>query len=632
MANIPKEIIEEVRSRVDIVDVVSDYVQLKKRGSNFVGLCPFHQEKTPSFNVNPARDIYKCFGCGVGGDVFNFVTEIDSLSFPEAIRLLADRVGVSVPESSETSEEGSETDSIYHALRYATSHFFENLKNSDDAKKARRYLSARGVTTEAVKNFGIGYALDAWDDLLKASARSQLKPEHLELAGLIISRKEKEGHYDRYRNRIVFPIVSHVGKVIGFGGRVIDEKDEPKYINSPETLVYNKSKVLYGLFQARQEIRGREETLLVEGYTDVVALHQEGFKNSVATCGTALTEDQIRLLGRYAKRIVLLYDADVAGARAAVRSIDLILGQGLVAYAIALPDGHDPDSYIKKFGPEAFEAYLTEHRENFVHFILSRSRMAGRMETPEGQAEVQRAIIRSISRIPDPLIRESYLKLASDALDIPDMQLRDVLKEVSKGRRRSSRKRATNIERNQRGGGNETAIALRTRAFSPGSHPAEKTLLKLMLEEGLPLVELILGNTALTDFSSGPTRDMAEHLVEMYEKGAIDQTIFVNGSLGDDLRELSTELLTNDIEPSENWKRRRNISVPKFNDDAVEAAKSAIMHLKLDRIDHAISLQKDQIFKEEQAGNDVRDLQTEMMKLHEMKKIVAERKFNVDVQ
>ncbi|GMQ81822.1 MAG: DNA primase [Rhodothermia bacterium] len=631
MAKIPQEIIEEVRSRVDIVDVVSDYVQLKKRGSNFVGLCPFHQEKTPSFNVNPARDIYKCFGCGVGGDVYNFVTEIESLSFPEAIRLLADRVGVSVPESNESTEEGSETDAIYHALRFAAGHFFETLKNSGDAKEARRYLKARGVTTESVKSFGIGFAPNKWDDLLTSSEKSHLKPELLERAGLIIPRKEKEGYYDRYRNRIVFPIVSHVGKVLGFGGRVVDAKDEPKYINSPETLVYNKSRVLYGLYQARQEIRGREETLLVEGYTDVVALHQEGFKYSVATCGTALTEDQIRLLGRYAKRIVLLYDADVAGARAAIRSIDLILGQGLSAYAVALPEGHDPDSYIKEFGREAFESYLKEHREDFVHFILSRSRMAGRMDTPEGQADVQRAILRSISQIPDPLVRESYLKLASDALDIPDMELRGVLREIDKSNRRLSGKRVATKERNRRTGSYETAVDTREQAHSPRSHPAEKTLLKLMLEEGLPLVELILGNTALSDFSPGTTRHMAECLVEMYEKGAIDQKVFVSGTLGDDVRELSTELLTTDIEPSENWKRRKNISVPKFNDDAVEAAKSAIMHLKLDRIDQTIRQQKDRIFKEEQAGNDVRDLQNEMMKLHEMRKFVAERKFIVDV-
>lgn len=630
MAKIPQEIIEEVRSRTDIVEVVSDYVQLKKRGSNFVGLCPFHQEKTPSFNVNPARDIYKCFGCGAGGDVFNFITEVESLSFPEVIRLLADRVGVSVPEPNEPSEDASETEAIYHALRFATRHFFENLKETSEAKEARIYLTARGVTTDSVKSFGIGFAPDKWDDLLNHAEKNQLKPKLLERAGLIITRKEGRGFYDRYRHRIVFPIVSHVGKVLGFGGRVIDEKDEPKYINSPETLVYNKSRVLYGLYQARQEIRGKEETLLVEGYTDVVALHQAGFRNVVATCGTALTEEQIRLISRYAKRIVLLYDADVAGARAAVRSIDLILGQGLTAYAIALPEGHDPDSYLKEYGGEAFETYLKRHREDFVHFILSRSRMAGKMETPEGQADVQRAIIRSISKIPDPLVRESYLKLASDTLDIPDMELRGVLMEITKGIRRSSRKRAARTELTQRSHDQQTAITLREQGNRQEFLPAEKTLLKIMLEEGLPLVELILGNTALTDFSQGTTRVMAEHIVEMYEKGAIDQKEFVSGTLGDDVRKLSTELLTTDIEPSENWQRRRNISVPKFNDDAIEAAKSAMMHLKLDRIDQAIGRQKDRIFKEEQAGKDVRDLQTEMMKLHEMRKVVSERKFIVD--
>lgn len=631
MAKIPQETIEEVRSRTDIVDVVSDYVQLKKRGSNFIGLCPFHKEKTPSFNVNPAREIYKCFGCGVGGDVFNFVTEVESLSFPEVVRLLADRAGVLIPEKDEPSEDASETEAVYHALRFAAKHFFNNLTQSHVAKDARNYLTARGVSSESVKYFGLGFALNKWDDLLKEAEKSHVDLGILEKAGLIIPRKEKDGFYDRYRNRIIFPIVSHVGKVLGFGGRTVDPEDEPKYINSPETAVYNKSSVLYGLYQARQEIRGQEEVLLVEGYTDVIALHQEGIPNSVATCGTALTEEQVRLLSRYAKRIVLLYDADLAGVRAAVRAIDLILSMGLAAYAVALPDGEDPDSFVTKHHRDGFGTFMTEHREDFVHFMLSRARLAGKMDTPEGQADIQRAILRSISKIPDPLVRESYLKLASDALGIPDMELRAVLNDMTASRSRAARKQQVFQEKGAGTKKEQQAVITASRKTPGRVLPEETTLLKLMLEEGLPLIELILGNTALSDFTEGPTREMADHLVRMHEKGSVDQKAFISGEYGDDMRELSTELLTADIEPSVNWERLRNIPVPKLNDDAYEAAKSAMMFLKLDRIDETIVVQKDKIYRAEQAGEDVLGLQKEMIELHEMRKMIAERKFIRDV-
>ncbi len=631
MTKIPHDKIEEVRDLTDIVDVVSDYVRLKKRGSNFVGLCPFHAEKTPSFNVNPAMGIYKCFGCGVGGDIFSFVSEVESLSFPEVVRLLADRAGVTIPEQDEIDEEASETEAIYHALRFAARHFFQNLTQTDHGAEARDYLKNRGLTADTVKHFGLGYGINAWDDLLEATERSRMNPHIVEKSGLIIKRKERDGYYDRYRNRVIFPILSHVGKVLGFGARVIDPKDEPKYINSPETPVYTKSRVLYGLYQARQEIRAREEAVLVEGYTDVISLHQAGFTHAVATCGTALTPEQIHLISRYARRILLLYDADSAGVRAAFRAIDLILEKGLAAYAVALPEGEDPDSFVKRIGRTEFDAYLKDRRQDFVHFILTHAGRTGRMDTPEGQADVQRTILRSISRIPDPLVQESYLKLASDALDIPDMQLRKVLKGIGRGTRRNPRYEKTAAERPA------AAIKIEKKRESLKINdrveplPEEKALLRLMLGKGLPLVEFILGHMALSEFSAGPGREMAEHLVSMYESGKIDRQAFIRGDLGDDLRRMAAELLTSDVEPSANWEIRRNIPVPKLDEDAVESAASAMMLLKLDRVDSAIGELKDEIFKVDRAGDDVRGLQKKMIDLHTLRRTIEERKFISDV-
>ncbi len=629
MSIITSDKIEEVRALTDIVDIVSDYVRLKKRGSNFVGLCPFHTEKTPSFNVNPALNIYKCFGCGVGGDVFSFVSEVEHLSFPETVRLLADRVGILIPEENELSEESSESESVYFALRFAARHFFQRLIDESTGKVARDYLSDRGLTADTVKTFGVGYAEPGWDNLLVRATSEKIDPDILEKAGLIIRRKEGEGYYDRYRNRVIFPIVSHVGKVLGFGGRVLDPEDEPKYINSPETLVYSKSRVLFGLYHARQEIRKKEEVVLVEGYTDVISLHQCGIRHAVATCGTALTSDQIRLLSRYARYVVLLYDADTAGIRAAFKAIDLILSSGLSPYAVALPAGEDPDSFARASGPGDFQKFLDENRQDFIHFILTHSRERGKMDTPEGQAEVQRAILKSLAKIPDPLIQESYLKLASSAMDIPDMQLRSIMKQYSGpvGRSRRSRPRKSDVRLQS-----TPAIQSTSSTGEKVILPEEKILLRQMLKKGLPMIGFILGHMALSDFTAGLSRDMAGRLVEMYEAGEVQAGVFLSGEEGEGLKRLAAELLTHDIEPSENWELLRNISVPRFDEDERQSAISAMTLLKLDRIDDAIGAQKDKIYSAEHGGEDLETLQKEMIHLHELRKSIVERKFITDVE
>lgn len=655
---IPQTIIDEVKARTDIVDVVSDYVRLKKRGSNFVGLCPFHTEKTPSFNVNPSRDIFKCFGCGTGGDVFNFVSQTEGLSFPESVRLLADRAGIVLPSEQIPDEEASEVDSIYQTLRFAAGSFFKLLTQSPTAQDAREYLERRGLTGESVKRFGLGFADNTWDGLIKEARKAHISSELLEKAGLIIAKKNRDGHYDRYRNRIIFPITSHVGKVVGFGGRVLDPEDEPKYINSPETKVYNKSRVLYGLFQARNEIRKRDEVLLVEGYTDVIALHQAGLEHAVATCGTAVTVEQIKLLSRYTNRIVLLYDADSAGIRAAFRAIDLILEHGFGASAVSLPPGQDPDSYVRKEGAEAFDSYLKRERQDVVHFILNHARSADKMKTPEDQAGVQRTILRTIGKIQDPLVRESYVKLASEAMDIPDLQLRQVLNELitSDRRKRLRRTRASEqsnrvalrsegsagIPNDHRSGytSNEDSRLRQTSTEDlPGGNllpvgaineevlPAEKTLFGIMLRDGRPLVEFIMSNMSISDFSEGTSREMAEKIVTMYEEGPIIISGFIEGKHGDGLRRLSTEVLTYDIEPSENWLKKKKITVPGLNQEARESAASAMTILKLERIETTIVKNKERMYRAQQNDEDTRNLAEKMMELTQIRKNIQERKF-----
>ncbi len=652
---IPQNIIEEVKARTDIVDVVGDYVRLKKRGSNFVGLCPFHQEKTPSFNVNPARDMYKCFGCGKGGDIYNFLSEVEGLSFPESVRVLADRAGIVIPDEESADEEASEVDSIYQALRFAARTFFRTLTQTESGGIARDYLENRGLTADSVKKFGIGYAADAWDNLLREAEKAQFSTDQLSGAGLIIPRKKGDGYYDRYRNRIIFPITSHVGKILGFGGRVLDSVDEPKYINSPETLVYNKSRVLYGLYQARNEIRKRGEALLVEGYTDVISLYQAGVENAVATCGTALTKGQVRLLSRYSNHIVLLYDADSSGIRAAFRAIDLILENGVGASAVALPSGDDPDSFVTEHGADAFNSYLRKERQDIVHFILLNAKKAGKMDTPEEQAAVQRTILGSIGKIPDALVRESYIKLASGAMDIPDLELRQVLRELRlTGKKKQSAGQTETQEKKEHKRKNVelselqssalrsvSGAALKTASSDLNSRdteliaetilPQEKTLFGIMLRDGSALVEFIMSKLSISDFSEGTSRKMATCIISMYEEGAMEVDALIEGKYGDSLRRLSTEVLTLRFEPSENWSKKKNISVPTFNQEAEESAASAISLLKLERIDKAIREQKHRIYRAQEDPDTTRELVEEMMALNEMRKMIQERKFISDV-
>ena len=625
MSIIPDTAIEEVRGLTDIVDVVGDYVRLKKRGSNFVGLCPFHGEKTPSFNVNPGMGIYKCFGCGEGGDVFSFVSQIEGLSFPEAVRLLAERAGVVLPEESAPGEEASENESIYHALRFAARFFHQSLAD-DGAEEARRILKDRSISPESVKTFGLGFAPDGWDHLLQEALRAPIETEILEKAGLIIERKDGSGHYDRYRYRLIFPIFSHVGKVLGFGGRIIREDDEPKYINSPETPVYNKSRVLYGLYHAKNAIRSREEAILVEGYTDVISLYQAGVQHVVASSGTALTPDQVGALSRYAKTIVLLYDADKAGLRAALRGIDLILKSGLIPYAVRLPDGDDPDSYVREHGGPAFEAYLKDHRQHFVDFIHENARAAGSMETPEGRAAVQRTIVQSIALIPDDLVRESYLRTASGVLDIPDVQLRPVLDAARRGEKRAAVREERRKARTTLAG--DEVPALRPKLKKEGAAlPSEKKLLRLMLEGGISMIEWIMGNMPLSDFTDGPARRMAHELVRQYEDDAFDRNHFLSQKTDDAIRALTAELMTDEWEPSENWSRRKNIRVPGMDENSSEAAAGAMVLLKLHRLREREESLRQEIYRMESSGEDTHELNRQLMELKRFEKAVKERKF-----
>jgi len=650
--SIPDEKVEEVRAAADVVDVANDYVQLKRSGSRFMGLCPFHNEDTPSFSVDPEKNLYYCFGCQNGGDVFKFVQEIEGVGFLESVRVLADRYDIPLPdESAEGREEANERESILHALRFAARFFYRQLTQTDRGRPALDYLRERGYEPSTVKQFGLGYAPDEWDALLTAAEDEQLDVETLEKAGLVVERNDGSGHYDRYRGRIIFPIFSHIGKVLAFAGRILDEsKDQPKYINSPETAVYHKKEVLYGLHQAKRTIRQTDEVLLVEGYTDVISLSQAGVENVVASSGTALTEGQVETLHRYAKRVLLLYDADEAGSRATMRGMDRVLEQGMGAYAVELPEGDDPDDYVQAHGGEAFLDYVDENRQDLPSFVYQRARRTGELETPEDRVEVQRSIIESVARIPDPNLRREYVTHTSEVVGVPDADLFRMLEEererLEQQARRRQKREAKRQEREQQAQEQHADAAAAPQPPPPSEPPAdddaepsstppaaplpeERVLLRLMLEQGTRMVEFVLGNMALDEFTEGPTRELVRTLVDMYRNDTVHAEAIHNGEHGEALQRLAASVSVEEHEASEKWAEREDIPVPKLNDRPFEAAESAMKLLKTDRVSEAIEQIRERAYEATQRGDEeqMQQLQQKMMSLQKLRKSIERGEF-----
>lgn len=370
---ITPQTIEQIKSRIDIIDIIGEYVKLKKRGSNYLGLCPFHNEKTPSFTVSPAKELYKCFGCGKSGNAISFLMEHDKLSYVEALKWLANRYNIEIEETFISNEEkltAQVADSLYIINNFTNNFFTQQLLETEEGQTiALSYLQQRGFRTETIKKFSIGYNPHTKNALTQALLQHQFNQELLLKTGLVNNRNNELT--DNYRGRIIFPIHNHSGKIIGFGARVIGNADKaPKYINTPENEIYVKSKVLYGSYFARQAIDKANECLLVEGYTDVISLHQAGVENVVASGGTSLTTDQLRLIKKYTNNLTIIYDGDNAGIKAALRGLDMALEEGLNVRLVLIPDGEDPDSYVNKVGTLAFKEFIEANRKDFIIFQL----------------------------------------------------------------------------------------------------------------------------------------------------------------------------------------------------------------------------------------------------------------------
>ena len=412
--------IERIIDAAEISDVVSDFVTLRKRGVNMLGLCPFHNEKTPSFTVSPAKGIFKCFGCGKGGNSVNFIMEHENLSYPEALRWLAKKYNITIVEEEETDEQKQlkdERESLLIVTGFAQKYFTRFLWEENEGRSiGLSYFRERSFRDDILKKFEVGYAPDGKTPFTEAAQKQGYRIDYLEKTGLTIKRDD--WLRDRFAGRVIFPIHNLAGRVIAFGGRILkDDKKTAKYLNSPESEIYHKSKVLYGVYQAKREISRSDKCYLVEGYTDVLSLHQAGIENVVASSGTALTVDQIRMVRRFSPNITILYDGDAAGIKASLRGIDLVLEEGMNVKVLLLPDGEDPDSFAKKMGATAFLEYIKKNETDFIRF-KTQLLLKEAENDPIAKARLITDVIRSVAVIPEAITRSVYIKDCSKLLDV----------------------------------------------------------------------------------------------------------------------------------------------------------------------------------------------------------------------
>lgn len=461
---ISEEILEKIKSQNDIVDVISERVRLRKSGRNFTGLCPFHNEKTPSFSVSQEKQIYKCFGCGEAGNVISFVMKEKNLPFIEAVKYLANRANIPLEmNNGEKSKSAKKKDLLYRVNVEAAKFFFSNLMNNQNAKE---YFLNRGIKEETIKKFGLGFANDSWNSLMFYLRKKGINDTLLEEAGLISINKEKGSKYDRFRNRVIFPVFDYQGRVIGFGGRVLDDS-KPKYLNSPETLVFQKGTNLYGLNFALKHNMSERYFVIVEGYMDLISLHQYGITNVVASLGTALTINQARLLKRYADKVIISYDADMAGQMATLRGLEILRTAGFDVRVLNIPQGKDPDEYVRSNGKEAF-LKLINSAEPLIDYRMKKAEEGIDFKNSQSLILYAKRIMGIISDL-DPVEKDVYIKKASENTGIKEQTLYDILKSKMKDNR----------ENNFRNNKEEDRSKL---YVEPGFLKAERAILKIMLE------------------------------------------------------------------------------------------------------------------------------------------------------
>ena len=639
---IPPKTVDQILETAQIEEVVGDYVQLKRRGANMIGLCPFHNEKTPSFTVSPSKNIFKCFGCGVAGDAAKFLMEHESFTYPEALRMLAKKYGIEIQERQLTEEERKEkqlTDSLFIVNEFAAQFYLDQLLNSDIGRSVGlTYFKERGFREEIIKKFNLGYAPRDPEALLKAAKANNYSVDHLSRLGLL----NRNGR-DFFRDRVMFTIHNLSGKPVAFAGRILtNNKKAPKYINSPETDIYHKSKILYGFHQARKMVRQKDECILVEGYTDVLSLHQAGIEHVVASSGTSLTVEQIRLIKRHTPNVKFLFDGDAAGIKAALRGIDLVLEQDLNVKIVLLPDAEDPDSYLKKVGATQFETYIEDQAKDFIFFKLDLLLDEAKGD-PVRKAALTKDIVGSIVRIPDPLKRSLYLKECADALGVEEQilvaELNSQLQGLIKQKRNQAPVRNIAPQSEPHQSPDRAVLPPSTADTQKGPKDTyqERDVIRILIafggevfdkEEQVSVAEYVLANIeeVLDDFENPLYGKVAKICMDrLLDKLPISTQMFVQHA-DPNIRKLAIDLLQTPWEYSPGWEERWELYLttqkkPEINfpSDSVQA----LLRFKLAKVKHLCEQNQERI-KAEKDTEKVLHLLKVQKRLLEMRNHLAE--------
>jgi DNA primase len=651
---IPKDTVDKIIETARVEDVVGDFITLKKRGANLLGLCPFHGEKSPSFTVSPAKGIYKCFGCGKAGNSVNFIMEHESLSYPEALRYLAAKYSIEIVEKEITPEEKAqitEKESLYIVTNYAQKYFTDNLWNTDEGKSVGlSYFRERGFTDEIIKKFQLGFSFEDRKDFSKAAIAAGYKSEYLVKTGLsILSEKHVEGSlititdiFDRYTGRVIFPIHNGTGKVIGFGGRILNsDKKFAKYINSPQTDIYDKSKVLYGLFFAKKQITQEDNCYLVEGYTDVTSMHQAGIENVVASSGTSLTVDQIRLIHRFTKNITILYDGDVAGIKASFRGIDLILEEGMNVKVLLFPDGDDPDSFSKKVSGDDLKTFIKKNSLDFIKFKTNLLFEEARHE-PVKKAALVKDIIESIAIVPDAITRNEYITECSHILQVDEQTLvfqvkatRD--KKIAKKNFQPEQRTAEQQQNNSENTNQEVKDDLQ-KLLDADLNPfaeQEKNLIRLLLYYGTHLIDIehtdennetISNEVSVAEFMLHELEQdelsfvdstyelfLYEFKIQMHKQVIPNADYFVKHR-NPQLAQITINLISSNDQLSEKWKTKHNVSVAHETDNLKKTVFHDLFIYKSKRI-YKLLLEKNDKLKATLSDEEVYEIQSSIKEL-----------------
>lgn len=631
--------IDEIKNRLDIVEVVGDFVTLKRSGSSFKALSPFTNEKTPSFYVVPSKGIFKDFSSGKGGDAITFVMEVDGLSYVEALKYLASKYGIEVKEeeqSDEALEAQNKRESLYIVLAFATDYFQKVLHESEEGQAiGLSYFNERGFTLDSIKKFQLGYSKEIWDGLLNEAIEKGYKKELLSEAGLIIEKEERS--YDRFRSRVIFPIHNVSGKPIAFGGRKLTSTDKSaKYINSPETELYIKSKVLYGLFQAKNAIRKEDNCFLVEGYTDVISMHQVGIEHVVSSSGTALSDHQVKLIQRYSENVTVIFDGDAAGIKASLRGIDLLLEGGLNVKAVSLPEGEDPDSYARLLGADGFNDFVNEESQDIIQF-KTKVLLDDSGNDPLKRASVIKEIILSISKISDAVKRAVYIKECSMLLDISEAVLVAELNKI--------------FIQNNRNQKNETPVfepdpmvqleedSLDQTDIGQIIELQERESIRLLVNYGKNKIQTrelndefqisyFLNESDEIQFSNETYRRIVEIFREKLREGEVIDGEYLLSLEDEQIRNTVIDLSADKYEISENWAEKYQIYVPKETEFLRDATYSNVLRLKF-RIVQQLIQEETKKLKETSNEKEIDELLDDISELKKVSVEIAKNLGNV---